>query len=82
MEGAMIKEEEKQYWAGLITDLNKLLTISAISAELGTDERQVWRWKAGDTRPMGMMAVKVYLLHFKRCPVKPVITDGLEKVEH
>lgn len=60
--------EEKAYWKGLVEDLNQIMTIADIAEAVLVEDRQVWRWKAGERRPMGMTAVRVYLLHVKRCP--------------
>lgn len=59
--------DEQQYWRGLVEDLQGVMTIAQIADEVGVQERQVWRWKTGD-RPKGMAAIRVYLLHVKRCP--------------
>lgn len=60
--------EEKEYWSRLITELQAVMTIAQIAAEVDVEDRQVWRWKSAERRPMGMTAVRVYLLHVKRCP--------------
>lgn len=60
--------EEKAYWSRLLHDLQEVMTVAEIADAVYSDERQVWRWKAGERRPKGMAAVYVYLLHVKRCP--------------
>lgn len=52
----------------MVCELNERLTGAQIANEVGVDQREVWRWKAGERRPMGMLAVKVYLLHLRVCP--------------
>lgn len=64
----MVKEQEKEYWRQIVSDLQDVMTVAEMALELDANERQVWRWKSGTDRPMGMMAIKVYLLHVKRCP--------------
>lgn len=64
----MVKEQEKEYWRQIVSDLQDVMTVAEMALELDANERQVWRWKSGADRPMGMMAIKVYLLHVKRCP--------------
>ncbi|MDP2619287.1 MAG: hypothetical protein Q8P46_03795 [Hyphomicrobiales bacterium] len=63
----MSKEQEKCYWRCLIVELQRVMTIAEIAEEVGVNDRQVWRWKEGG-RPKGMNAIRVYLLHVKRCP--------------
>ena len=62
---------EQEYWKGLIEDLRDPegpgLTVAEIAAEAGVDDRQVFRWLQGD-RPKGLVALRVYLFHVKRCP--------------
>jgi hypothetical protein len=60
--------DEQQYWARLLSDLQLVMTIEAIADEVQALPRQVFRWKAGEDRPMGLKAIRVYLLHVKRCP--------------
>lgn len=60
---------EFDYWRTILSDLQKVMTVSEIAKEIGMDDdRMIWRWKAGDGRPTGLKAVRVYLLHVKRCP--------------
>ena len=61
----MNAEEEKAYWKRLVLDLQEIMTIADMAAEIGVEAREVWRWKSGERRPMGFKAVKVYLLHVK-----------------
>jgi hypothetical protein len=67
---AMTRDEEKDYWKRLVNDLQGVMTIAEIAVAVGVEDRQVWRWKSGERRPMGMLAVHVYLLHVKRCPTR------------
>ncbi len=60
--------EEQEKWRRMVLDLQKVMTIAEIAREVEVEPRQVWRWKDGD-RPLGMTAVRLYLLHVKRCPV-------------
>jgi hypothetical protein len=62
--------QEKQYWRGLIEDLQEHLTIAEIAEKLEVGDRQVWRWKSGD-RPGGLTALNLYLLHREVC--KPAL---------
>lgn len=74
----MTPEEEKEYWKRLVNDLQDVMTIAEIADSLGIeDDRQVWRWKAGERRPMGIMAVRVYTLHVKRCPNRQRLFDHI-----
>ena len=62
-----VKEEhECQYWRCLLTELQRVMTMAEIAAEVGVGERIVWHWKNGN-RPTGLKAIRVYLLHVKRC---------------
>ena len=66
--------EERAYWSKLVEDLQGLMTVHGIMtiakiAELiGVEPRQVWRMKAGEDRPKGIVALNLYLLHMKHCP--------------
>lgn len=62
----MNAEEEKAYWKRLVNELQEVMTIADIAKEICVEDREVWRWKSGERRPMGIKAVKVYLLHVKR----------------
>jgi hypothetical protein len=60
--------EEQEYWCGIVKELQDVpVTVAEIAEHCGVNDRQVWRWKDGD-RPMGFAAVRLYLLHVKRCP--------------
>lgn len=59
--------EEQENWREMVLDLQEVMTIAAIAEQCQVEPRQVWRWKDGD-RPMGFNAVRLYLLHVKRCP--------------
>jgi hypothetical protein len=59
--------DEQLRWRQIVLDLQDVMTIAAIAEEVQVEPRQVWRWKDGD-RPLGMTAVRLYLLHVKRCP--------------
>lgn len=72
--------EEQQKWRQMVLDLQEVMTIAQIAESLDVAPRQVWRWKEGD-RPKGMTAVRLYLLHVKRCPrghVTPETDCGAE----
>lgn len=64
----MTPDEEKEHWKRIVNELQDVMTVLEIADALDVDEREVWRWKAGERRPMGLKAVSVYLLHVKRCP--------------
>jgi hypothetical protein len=59
--------DEHKYWRCVIEALQEVMTIAQIAEAIGVQDRQVWRWKAGD-RPTGLNAINLYLLHVKRCP--------------
>lgn len=59
--------DEKERWRCIVLDLQEVMTVAQIAAAVDVEPRQVWRWKDGD-RPRGMTAVRLYLLHVKRCP--------------
>ncbi len=60
----MTPEEENAWWLEMVTELRRHWTIEALADELGVSERTVCNWQNGE-RPMGMKAVRVYLLHVK-----------------
>jgi hypothetical protein len=59
--------DERERWRAIVLELQEVMTIAAIAEAVEVEPRQVWRWKEGD-RPLGMTAVRLYLLHVKRCP--------------
>lgn len=61
-------EQELAYWRRLLEDLQVHMTIAQIAEHLKEEDRQVWRWKAGDSRPRGWSAIGLFLLHVKLCP--------------
>lgn len=70
--------EEHGKWKRMVEELQALpMPIAAIAEEVGAEDRQVWRWKAGEDIPKGMKAVKLYLLHVKRCPVRQCPTGHI-----
>lgn len=64
-----MSESEQAYWRCVINALQGVMTIAAIAEEVGADDRQVWRWKAGERKPAGIKAIKLYMLHMKHCPI-------------
>lgn len=60
----MTEEEEKAWWLKMVTEIREHMTIEAIAEAIGVTERTVCNWQNGE-RPMGMKAVRVYLLHVK-----------------
>lgn len=60
--------EENQYWRCVIEALQGVMTIAKLAEEVGVDDRQVWRWKAGERIPRGLFAIKLHALHVKLCP--------------
>lgn len=60
----MTEEEERQWWLKMVKELREVLTIARFAAEIGVTERTVCNWQAGE-RPLGMKAIRVYLLHLK-----------------
>lgn len=59
--------EEQEQWCRIVQELQIRagMTINEIAQALDVEPRQVFRWKDGD-RPLGMTAVRLYLLHVKR----------------
>lgn len=64
--------EELERWQRIVVELNQLFTLSYIAKEIGVTERQVSNWKAGEDRPMGFNAVRLYLFHAKHGTPVPV----------
>lgn len=62
----MTLEEEKQWWYEMVNDLRGVMTIASLAEAIGVTERTVCNWQNGE-RPMGLKAIKVYLLHVKHC---------------
>lgn len=55
-------------WPQMIVDLQEAgYTLERIANEVGVGLRQVSNWKNGD-RPIGLKAIRLYLLHVKRPP--------------
>lgn len=64
-----MSEEEKR-WQTMVIELSESFTLEYISKEIGVTVRQVSNWKAGEDRPLGFNAVRLYLFHAKhRTPV-------------
>lgn len=74
----MTEEEEKTLWQTRVRELQAVMTIAQIAEFVGVDDREVFRWKAGERRPMGMKAVRVYVLHVKRCPERQWRIDHVQ----
>lgn len=62
----MTAEEEKAWWLQMVTELRDVLTLERIAREVDVSVRTVCNWQNGE-RPMGMKAIRVYLLHMKHC---------------
>lgn len=62
----MTPEEEKQWWYQIINDLRKIMSIQTLADELDVSERTICNWQNGE-RPMGMKAIRAYVLHVKHC---------------
>ena len=73
--------EEQEYWRRLIAELQKVMTIAAIAEAAGVEDRQVWRWKAGERVPRGLQAIVVYKLHVERCPNRQGLSGHVLKLE-
>lgn len=62
----MTEEEEKIWWFKMVGEIRKVLTIEAFAESVGVTERTICNWQNGE-RPMGLKAIRVYLLHVKLC---------------
>lgn len=62
----MTAQEERDWWLQMVSDLRDQFTIDYLAEELGVSQRTICNWQNGE-RPMGMKAVRVYLLHVKHC---------------
>lgn len=62
----MTEEEEKQWWYSMVNDLRSKLSIEQFAERLQVSERTICNWQNGE-RPMGLKAVRVYLLHVELC---------------
>lgn len=60
----MTPEEEKAWWLKMVSELREVMGLREIAEAVGVTERTVCNWQNGD-RPMGMKAVRVYLLYIK-----------------
>ena len=59
----MDKEEERSdYWPRVVREAQKYggLTLQGLADFLRVSRREVCHWKAGDSRPTGMIAVRLY----------------------
>lgn len=45
-----------------------MITVAEIAEYLDVEDRQVWRWKAGERIPRGTIAIRLHALHVKLCP--------------
>jgi hypothetical protein len=70
----MTKEEELAYWSQLIGECCENFTLEYLAGEWDVSVRSISSWKAGDGRPTGFKAIKVYLFHAKHGRTPPV--DG------
>lgn len=50
----------------MVGEIRQVLTIEAFAEKVGVSERTICNWQNGD-RPMGLKAIRVYLLHVKLC---------------
>jgi transcriptional regulator with XRE-family HTH domain len=63
----MIEEEQElERWIRMVSDLRKLLTIEDFAEKVNVTPRTVCNWQSGE-RPMGLAAIRVYLLHVELC---------------
>jgi hypothetical protein len=63
-----MSQEEEKFWRCIIENLQEVITVAAIAEAVGVEDRQVWRWKAGERVPRGMQALDLNALHVKLCP--------------
>lgn len=64
----MVKgNKEREYWSKLITDLQAHRTVAEIAEAIKATDRSVWGWKSGRSRPIGIVAIRLYLFHMKLC---------------
>ena len=61
-------QEEQGYWRCVIASLQTRITVAEIAEKVQAEDRQVWRWKAGERIPRGLQAIRLYMLHVKLCP--------------
>jgi len=58
--------KEQEYWHQIISDLQaKFGAMSRVAEAVYATEQSMWQWKKGRTRPTGVVAVRLYLLHVK-----------------
>ena len=62
----MTEEEELERWCKMVAELRALLTIEALAERVNVTPRTVCNWQNGE-RPMGLTAIRVYLLHVELC---------------
>lgn len=62
----MTEQEELERWLRIVNELRAQLTIEALAEKIGVSERTICNWQNGD-RPMGLKAIRVYLLHVELC---------------
>lgn len=58
----MNAEEEKAWWLQMVNELREVMSLHDIAEKAGVTVRTVCNWQNGE-RPMGMKAIRVYLLH-------------------
>lgn len=58
----MNKQEEFNYWPRVVREAIRFgnLTVEALAEKLDVSPREVYYWQAGDRRPTGMIAVRLY----------------------
>lgn len=59
--------KEVEYWREIITQLQKQRTIAEIAEAIHAADRSVWGWRSGRSRPVGIVAIRLYLFHMKLC---------------
>jgi hypothetical protein len=70
-------EEEKDHWIRMIHELNDKFTLDYLAGEFNVSIRTITNWKSGESRPMGMKAIFVYLFHAKHGRTFPDLGKSL-----
>jgi DNA-binding transcriptional MerR regulator len=64
-----MSEADQKYWRCVIQALQDAgMTIAKISEAIEAEDRDLWRWKAGERVPRGITAIKLCKLYEDTCP--------------
>ena len=65
----MSRDQDKKYFRCIIQALQDSgYHVRKIAEELGEDERDIRRWKAGERIPLGSRAIRLCKLYERVCP--------------